>query len=203
MLKKLKFLAGVSLVVIGTQAMATPLFSEGFESNLSKWATLGTGQIVVDPLNSLNHVLNFSGRASGGDIFTANNLAGGTYNLSFDILGTCKGGNCGGFIGIDDKIGEQWLSGDSSYSNSNVVINDGTWQHIDFVFSALGSFRLKLEDFAWSNSAQDVYFDNICISSQANDRACTTSRSNVPEPTSLALLGLGLAGLGFSRRKKV
>lgn len=202
MIKKLKFLAGMSLALIGTQAMALPIFSEGFESNLSKWLTPGSGQIVVDPLNSLNHVLNFASTASGGDIFTAKNLAGGAYYLSFDILGTCTNGKCGGFVGIDDGAGEHWLSGDTSYAAQSSVINNGTWQHIDFLFTATNTFRLKLEDFAWSGTAQDVYFDNICISSQAGDSACTTSRTTVPEPASLALLGLGLAGLGFSRRKK-
>ncbi len=43
------------------------------------------------------------------------------------------------------------------------------------------------------SNSQRIFVDNLTIGNQA---------TTVPEPTSIALLGLGLAGLGFSRKKK-
>lgn len=204
LLKRTTFSAALSILFMSTQAMAVPIFFDDFESGLGKWTTPGSSQIVSDPLNSGNHALNFNNLGSGGDSYTARNLAAGTYHLSLDILGTCRSGNCGGFVGINDAVGEQWLIGDSSYSTPNLLVNNGTWQHIDVMFTARGStpFQLKLEDFIPSAISRDVYFDNICVTSQVNDSGCSASRSNVPEPASLALLGIGIAGLGFGRRKK-
>ena len=54
------------------------LFTENFESDLSQWTGKGEGShhgaIVADPLNSDNHVLHFTEKVSGGDIFTVNSF---------------------------------------------------------------------------------------------------------------------------------
>ncbi len=127
-----------------------------------QWTTNLHGYIANDPLNAGNHAVAFSGIQGGGDLWSVA-LTGGTYTLSFDVLGTCSNGtpgNCG----------------------------------------AVGNFRLKMEDF--NGRPNDVFFDNLCISSTAGDSSCpSNTRNETPEPGSLALAGLALAGLGFARRK--
>jgi hypothetical protein len=167
------------------------LFEDNFENgNLNQWTgKLGTphhGQIVTDPLNPTNHVLNFTEVAAGGDIFNASpiSLAGKPrpFILSFDFLGLPVGGaspfEYGGFAGItsdpDGVLPHYWLAG--TYPPAlNVPTNiatsltaDGQWHHYSVDFTALvlsnnlTTIQVMLEDwFDRSSIPGDVYFDNI------------------------------------------
>ena len=195
-------------------ASATTITIDNFETgNLNTWNPVGFGQIVVDPLNSSNHALNFSGLGDGGNIWTAATYAatGNDWWFSFDYLGYPLQTDTGGFIGWDtDQLyagTERWLGGTNSAGGALVsMIDDGTWHHYVIHLTRTpgsanlpaGAVYFKAEDWIHSSDhiAGNAFFDNFAITDVSPTAAA------VPEPSSLVLLTSGLVWLIARRTRR-
>lgn len=202
--------SGIALAVISGHSTATTLFADDFQTNnLSVlWggapypcSSGSSAFITTDPLVSGGHALAFNRGNCWSDIVTTNmfSSASGIFNLSFDYMHVGAGegfGTGGGFLGWADGVNfGQWLHVGSPQYGGHFPSDQ--WVHIDVTFNSNVPINIFIEQWGGqSETPGSALFKNLILTDENGPSA------SVPEPGSIALLGLGLLGFAVSRRRK-
>jgi len=206
-MKKYLFLGAICTFILGTANAA--IVTTGFQTavtNITHQATFDTlssgDDLAAYTEDGLFITVNDKHCCFNGSFYANGGYSSGTSQSdSLYQIGTT---DLSLFVGLELSILD-W-GGNSSYSTliwetymSGALTDSGTLTTPTGTtilgFSDNSGFNeLRIGMFAGTALNNPLYIDNIRIGNKVS--------SSIPEPTSLALLGLGLASFGFSRKKK-